>query len=201
VLAVYNVLDGARRGKVIFAAICLTACLGAKAGPFINGGFEIIKHAPIPDRGSVFINPGDTWLTGWTVGGPGGDCIAVGHGLINGLLPHEGQLWIGFNGADKQPGGTLSQTFSTAIGNFYTVIFAVGQVGFGNVSLTASALAPDKSVLASKCCIPTTGVWTDFQITFTAVSTNTTLIFKDSSPQTIAVDVALDDVRVYEDED
>jgi hypothetical protein len=122
----------------------------------------------------------------------------VNNGPINGLRAHEGRLWIGFNGGDSAPGGSLSQTFTTVPGNSYIVAFAVGKVGFGNVSLTASAVARDQAVLASKCCIPTGGVWTDFYLEFTATSSSTTLVFKDTSPETIGVDVTLDDVRFVE---
>jgi hypothetical protein len=122
----------------------------------------------------------------------------VNNGTEGGLNPYDGQQWINFNGNNTAPGGILSQTFTTVIGRSYKVSFAVGGVGSGNVSLTATALALNSLLLASNYCVPTSGVWTLFQLAFIAVSTNTTLVFTDTSVATVAVDIALDGVTVSE---
>ena len=181
-----------------FLAALLLPCAGLNAAPFTNGSFEIISnHAAIASNTSPVINPGDTWLAGWTIGGPGGGDISVANGTVNGLNPYDGQQWIAFNGNDTAPGGIVSQTFDTMVGQTSKVTFAVGMMGSGNVSLTATAIGSNNVLLASNYCVPAnSGEWALFELDFTAVSTNTTLVFLDSSSQTVAVDLALDDVAV-----
>jgi hypothetical protein len=168
--------------------------------PLVNGSFEIItNHAAIPANGqsSAVVNLGDTWLTGWTPGGPGGDIFVVngpGYGGPYELSPYDGKQWIDFNGNNTQPGGTLSQTITTTVGQTYTVAFEVGEYGSGPQSLTALAFGSNNVVIASNYCVPASDEWTQFQLEFAAVSTNTTLFFKDSSTITVGADLALDAV-------
>jgi hypothetical protein len=171
------------------------ANLAVLALAFTNGSFEIINHTAIPSGQNAPLYPGDTWLTGWTVGGLGGGNLAVANGPV-GVNPYDGQQTILFNGGNTPPGGILFQTFTTTVGYHYTATFAVGQTGSGNMSLTATAVAPDDSLLASNYCVAASGQWKSFQLAFTAVSTNTTLIFKDTSSTTYAVDLIFDDVTV-----
>jgi hypothetical protein len=171
------------------------ALLSVTPGPFTNGGFETVSGGPISPGTGQLLNLGDTWLVGWTVGGPGGD-IDVENGANEGLNPYEGEQWVVFNASDTPPGGVVSQTFVTTTGTTYNATFVVGQAGVGNVSLTATVLGIDDSVLAAQLCISSPGLWTPFQLEFTAVSTNTTIVFTDTSLDTIGVDVALDDVAV-----
>jgi len=166
---------------------------------FTNGTFDNFNnHAAIPAGSGAVLNLGDTWLTGWTVGGPGGGNISV-NGPSTVATPYAGQDYIRFDQGNTANGGSLSQTFTTVIGQSYTVSFAVGQTGPGSMSLTATAVSLNNSVLASHYCVPTPStviVWTLFYLNFTATTTNTTLVFLDSSTQTIAVDIALSGVTV-----
>jgi hypothetical protein len=185
--------------KSVFAAAFLIAGLAANASSFTNGSFEIINHTPIASGNGVVINPGDTWLTGWTVGGPGGGDVVVenGPGDSGTLNPYDGQQWITFNANNSAPGGSLSQTITTSVGQSYTVALAGGRAGAGSISLTATAVASDSTLLASNYCVPpTSGVWTVFQMVFTATTPSTTLVFKDTSTVTVAVDLGLDAVSV-----
>ena len=185
--------------NTVGSATTSTAELAVTGLAFVNGSFEIINHAAISSGNSAALYPGDTWLTGWTVGGPGSGDLAVqnGPGDSGTLNPYDGQQWIIFNAGNTAPGGILSQSFTTTVGESYSVSFAVGRAGSGAISLTATALAADSTVLASNYCVPpTSGVWTIFQMGFTALTTNTTLVFKDTSTVTVAVDMALDDVTV-----
>jgi hypothetical protein len=182
--------------NVAGVATSIVARVTVIAGPFLNGGFESINtHATIPAGTGSVILPGATWLTGWSVSGPGND-IFVHDGTAVGFSPVDGQIWIDFNGNNTAPGGILSQTFLTTVGAPYAVGFSVGKTGTGNVSLTATAVSTNNTIIASNRCIPATGVWTQFQLNFTATTTNTTLIFTDTSAQTLGVDVTLDAVSV-----
>jgi len=185
--------------KLIRSVKAVPLAAWANEIPFINGSFELIKnHAPLAANTSTSITPGETWLTGWTVAGPGGPSVAVQNGTISGLAPYEGRQWLVFNQGNSAPGGSVSQTFNTEMGVCYKVSFAVELIGSGNVSITASALASDKAVIASKLCVPTVSqTWTLFDFNFTATSPETTLIFLDSSPSPAQmVDIALDGVTV-----
>ncbi|MGA2554708.1 MAG: immunoglobulin domain-containing protein [Verrucomicrobiota bacterium] len=123
--------------------------------------------------------------------------VVNGPGDSGTLNPYDGQQWIVFNAGNTAPGGILSQSFATTVGESYSVSFAVGRAGSGPISLTATAIASDSTVLASNYCVPpTSGVWTIFQMAFTAATTNTTLVFKDTSTVTVAVDMGFDDVTV-----
>ncbi len=185
--------------KLFFGILTISLALLAQAQAqtsFTNGSFEIINHAPIPAGTGVILHPGDTWLTGWTLGGAGSDQIAVANGTCGGIAPYDGQQDIWWNGNNTPSGGSLSQTFTTTVGQSYTVAFALNQDGSGNMSLTATALASNGTLLASNYCVSTSGVWTLFKMAFLAVSTNTTLVFKDTSVDTVAVDLLFDDVTV-----
>jgi hypothetical protein len=64
------------------------------------------------------------------------------------------------------------------------------------MSLTATSVALNDSLLASNYCVATDDVWSLFQLNFIATTTNTTLIFKDTSSATYSVDLVFDDVTV-----
>ena len=178
-------------------ATSAVATVTVNAGPFTNGSFEIINnHSVIPVNNGVTLAPGSTWMTCWTVAGPVNGDVIVDNGNDDGLAPYDGQQWITFNGNNTAPGGSLSQTFITTVGQSYAVSFALARAGSGNVSLTATELAMDGTLLASNYCVPTSSAWVVFHANFTATSTNTTLSLEDTSSQTAGVDLALDDVTV-----
>jgi uncharacterized repeat protein (TIGR03803 family) len=182
---------------VFLDGVILTATGSGLTHPFTNGNFNIINnHAAIPTNSGSYITPGQTWLTGWTVGGPSNVQVAVCNGTQTSLTPPDEVGWVIFNDGDSPVGATLSQAFDTTVGISYTVGFYVGQRNSGTMSVTATVAALNGSLLASNYCAGTDGVWTLFQMTFTAVSTNSTLMFKDTSLDTMDVDVALDDVTV-----
>jgi hypothetical protein len=165
----------------------------------VNGGFDINNNGlVIPGGGYATLNVGDTWLEGWTVGGPGHNIFVIG-GTRFGAGPYDGYQWIDFNGLKSPPGGTLAQTFTTTVGQPYTVTFHVGEFDTGDESVTAMAFGSNNALLASNYCVPKVGFngsWFPFQLNFTAVSTNTTLLFLDSSKETDSGDSTLDGVAV-----
>ena len=120
----------------------------------------------------------------------------VANGDADGMSPYDGQQFITFDQGNTLVGGTLSQTFSTTIGTLYEVGFVLDQTGSGTMSLAATVSAQNGSIISSNHCVSTENEWTYFQFTFTATSTNSTLMFTDTSLETIAVDIALDDVTV-----
>ena len=180
--------------KSVFASVILFAGLGSNAAPFTNGNFAI----PALSAWSYLLpTNGSTVIAGWTVGVPYSGDVDLSNGSGDGIAPYAGQQLIIFNAGDSTPGGSLTQTFDTTVGEFYTVAFAVTQNNPGAMSLTATALAAGNSLLASNYCVPSTsGVWSLFPLTFTATTTSTTLVFTDTSTETFNVDLLFDDVTV-----
>ncbi len=167
--------------KSVFAAAFLMAGLAANAGPFNNGSFEIPAVS-----GGVGLNVGDTWLAGWTVGGPSGDVFVANGAAAAGLAPFDGQQVVGFGGIYTAAGGSVSQTFSTVAGLNYAVTYRVGQSGSGTgLIFSGTAFDGGGTLLASNQCGGVGGSWLQCRLNFTAMSANSTLVFTDTS----AVDI------------
>ena len=138
--------------KSVLAVAFLLAGFGLNAGSFTNGSFEI----PVVSSGTA-LNLGDTWLTGWTVGGSG-EPMGVWHGSTGGLSPVDGRQWVYFGGINAASGGSLSQTFGTVVGQPYGVTYYVGESGTGGpLSLTGTAMDAVGSLLASNQCVSVSG--------------------------------------------
>jgi hypothetical protein len=185
--------------KLPFYLVCLIlSLLGAmrvEAQNFTNGGFEITTIT-IAVNDYVQLELNSTWLVGWTVGGPGGGDLAVMDGTTE-LPPYQGSNWVVFGQGDSAAGASISQSFATGPGNTYSVAFAVGQSGSdGSPSVSEIVSATEGGVISSNRCVPAYGVWTPFSFNFTAITTNTTLTFLDTSSTSQGVDVALDGVTV-----
>ena len=178
--------------KSVLTAVLLLACsLGSNAASFTNGSFEI----PVVSAGTS-INPGDTWLTGWTAGGSG-TVMGLWRGTAGVLGPYDGQQWVYYGGISAVSGGWLSQTFSTVVGTSYAVTYHVGQSGTGNFSLTGTAFDAVGNLLASNRCVSVSGTWIQCQLSFVAPTTNTTVVFTDTSVADVnGGAVALDGVTV-----
>ena len=175
--------------------ISLTPVRQPPVGPFVNGSFESPALAP---GSGVDLAAGTGGLTGWTVGSSG--LVSFRNGPAYGVSPVDGVQEIGFNGADTPPGGLISQTFSTTVGQDYTVRFNVGRQGpgSGTMRLHVEVTSPDGEVLGSLDAeAPASSGYGPAQsLTFTATADSSTLTFRDTSTATVAVDVMLDNVTV-----
>jgi hypothetical protein len=166
-------------------------------GPLINGGFE---DPPITNGSERLVNPGDSWLTGWTTGGPGNG-LFVETGSDGGLNAVDGEHWVGFDAQLAPPDCSLSQTFSTIAGETYLLTYSVAPCWQSGLlkGLQAEVLASDSSLLASKE-IAWVGLywntWSTVRLTFSALTPNTTLIFTDISAPYMGLSVGLDAVSV-----
>src|SRR5439155_10143234 len=165
------------------------------SGPFTNGSFESPILAP---GSSVNLSPGTGGLTGWTVGSTG--LVSMANGPALGVSPVDGSQHIGFNGGNTPPGASISQTFLTAIGQTYAVSCNLGRIGTGDgtMSLLAVVISGGNELLGSlNATAPAApGYGPPQSFTFTATTTNTTLILKDTSSATFSVDLLLDNVSV-----
>src|SRR5579863_9989666 len=128
-------------------AICslLALCAAASGGPFVNGDFETPSIVP---TNSAVVNPGQTWLTGWTVGGPAG-AITVFNGPNSGVSPYSGSQWLSMDQGTLY-GATLTQTFTNTPGqtNVLSVAVTRDNESANNANLTVTVQASDGTVLA-----------------------------------------------------
>lgn len=172
--------------KSLLAAIGLTAALSASAAPIVkNGNFEL-------------------GLTDWAktgqvaVTGPNGANFYFGAGNA----AQNGTKVIAFNAGDKNPNGTLSQSFATTSLAHYIIDFYYGstscQTGCGQSIKTSVLGANGADVLASTTSFGQAGgALQRFTFNFRADGTMTTLRFSDiASNQTNSLDGVLDNVAV-----
>jgi len=190
-----------RVGCVLAVAVLLCG-IQSRAQPFTNGGFEVTAGVTIAANTSMTLNPGDTWLTGWSAGGPDGTVMVqngyVGEyffGTLDGIAPWQGQQWVIF--PDDSLGGLLSQTFQTAVGGYCTVSFVTGNVYTADDPLLGVTIeASDGSVLSNNVYAPSYREWTGFQLSFLATTPTTTLAFTDASSDAEGADIGLDGVTL-----
>jgi hypothetical protein len=171
----------------------------ANIGPFVNGSFE----TPVVTNGNdQYLPPGSTWLTGWMVGGTVGQ-VFVFNAPFAGLSAVDGQQWVVFDSQISPPGGELSQTFSTILGETYLLTYSEAPALYYSYppskSLSATVCAADGTFLAGNESLftpPYATTWSTVRLTFTAKTTGTTLLFTDTSVPAYDTSVALDAVSV-----
>jgi len=177
------------------AGKCLSPPPPPTIGTFTNGSFELPM---LVSGSSVDMPAGSTNIIGWKVGNTG--LVSWRNGPAFGVAPIDGSQEIAFNGSDTPPGGAISQTFSTGIGQTYEVRFNVGRQasGSGSMSLLASVTSSTDAMLGSlNASAPSSpGFGPSQAFTFTATTAASTLTFTDTSSATVAVDVLLDNVTV-----
>jgi len=183
----------------------LLAVPSVNAALLTNEGFETPVLTSNTSSDLRDIN-GNTALassfTGWTVeaatGTPTISLVNGDPGSLLGLTPVEGSQYLSFNGAGGQAGGKIWQSFTTSIGQEYTVSYSVGRSGLGGggdtVSLEAKVNnAGNTTQNTSKSELS----WTSQSFTFTASATSTILSFVDVSTAALAnYDLALDGVSI-----
>src|SRR3954447_642819 len=150
-----------------------------------NGDFEMAPFAP------------SSTLTNWTVGGTG-HIHSASEGATNGS--HSAAFNIGHN----DEGTTLSQSFSTVVGQLYSLDFDSGVVGQPtgtmqmNVQVSGSNNLINQTVTppAANTSDPNSVVFQHYHFIFVADSTNTTLQFTDVGTGNSVADTLVDSVSV-----
>jgi hypothetical protein len=110
-------------GTLIFAS-----APGQAANLLTNGGFEQ------PDIGGyLYLNPGSTTITGWTVGAQVGSAAGTQVQFTDnsafasyGVVGSEGGQFLDLTGGVGRGGGVVSDGFATLAGTQYSVAFDVG---------------------------------------------------------------------------
>ena len=185
----YKASDGGLDSAAVTVSIAVN-----QAQLFANGSFE--EGSP-QDWGPI---------AGWQIVGSVGSVISYSSKGDYVPLPDNGTWMAIFNPGGDNFGGSIRQTFSTIVGQTYTVAFDAG-LGGGTGS-KAQTLRADVTGEVSPPGTPRTwpltstaalATWSGKSFTFVAGSSSTTLIFTDASVYgnpARNVDMLLDDVRV-----
>lgn len=176
--------------------LAVASPLQAQTNLIVNGSFEQNPVGAPNNYGDwIRLNPGSTFLTGWTVG-------AFGSGPVYGVDWHLGtgtprpaqdglrmiDLNIDGTGGQGSGQGTISQTFATATNSRYTLSFwmagpsSASQGGTLNprqVVVDISGSPP--LVFEVPASDPTVTTWYRKELTFTATTAATTLMFAPPS--------------------
>jgi len=170
-----------RLKRMIVALLLLGITPSAFAATLINGGFEAGN------------------FSGWTSfsGNVSVEQFVPANPCCQ---PSSGTYFANFNSADAAPNGTLSQSFSTIIGQEYQLGFYFGKGGPGpgtaslGVSLTGAGTLVNTTVSDSVGGEP--GAYAQFIYSFIADAATSTLTFTDTSSGTSSFDALLDNVTV-----
>jgi len=147
----------------------------AEAALFQNGSFEIGNNLP---SGAVdgfnTLYPGNTDLTGWTIGGHSIDWIG---GL---WAAADGVRSIDLNGLGP---GSISQTFDTIAGQTYDVKFMLSGNGYDlpiiKTLIVTGALTFQFDTTSAG--YPDPMLWEERSFNFTAAGSSTTLFFQSTT--------------------
>ncbi|MDY7573164.1 choice-of-anchor C family PEP-CTERM protein [Actimicrobium sp. CCI2.3] len=150
-----------------FAAVAAFGSAHAAPNLISNGDFEAFTGSPF--TGFTTLGAGASTLTGWTIGGTSVDVINNNqYGAISG------------NSIDMlgTPGpGSLSQTFATTAGGFYSLSFDLSQNSNQAPTMTVAVNGVQQGPVFSGT-FPT---YTSFTQQFQALTTSTTLSFTSAA--------------------
>jgi choice-of-anchor C domain-containing protein len=178
---------------VVIGGLAVLALAGATLAfsPPTNGSFESGTYV---DGGSGFeqLNAGDPSISGWTVDSGSVDWIGTY------WTAQDGSMSIDMSGADA---GTISQTFTTTIGNTYTVSFFLAGNPAGPPTVKTLDVSATGGTL-NHYSFDTTGStltsmnWMPESFSFLATTTSTTLSFVSTTAGPFGP--AIDNVAVTE---
>jgi hypothetical protein len=117
-------------------------------------------------------------LTGWTATGNVTTTTVPYFGLASNFP--SGTVFAVFNAGNATPNGVISQSFSTVAGTNYSLSFDYGSNGAAQTIIAALANTAGATVLANQSDTANgSGTLSAYSLTFTAVSSSTTLSFSD----------------------
>ena len=191
------------RGSInaIVAAFAIVSAVPAMANVIVNGGFE---QGTFTGGSSLAqqISPGDTTLSGWTVGGA--PITWYENGFNNNLqqialTAHSGNFAVNLvDGSSNTI--MLSQTFPTLPFQEYLLSYWVGNYSANNGPAPITVRITDgtsNTILLSETSAPPTnepsGTWVRFASIFITDGTSNTISFSENSALTY---IGLDDVSI-----
>lgn len=182
------------RGLLVLVALC-AATTPVSANLIVNPSFEEGDFGGFTSFHRLM--PGDTALTGWTIGGVGVDW----HNTVEMKFPHSGDKVIDLH-LDGSLGdqGTISQSFDTKPAQIFELSFFLAgpgvNFGFPDPRSVVVDIAGVQQTFSAPASLNTDIQWGRHHLSFIALDTMTTLTF--SSPHNGAGfwGPVLDDVRV-----
>ena len=197
--------------RLLFIVIvCAFVAVPAGAELIQNGSFEFgtfVEHYP---PNGMYLNPGDTGLTDWTVLTDNILWIKNGNGWGLATAPLNGAAFLDLTGNnDGTPHGGVSQMIATTPGGLYTLSFDLGvlyphyyphpdpHIFDGPIAVTASAGSTSKDFTYNPGGL-TGNQWGSFGFDFVATSgsTDVTIRGKALSPDYNEAYIGLDNVSV-----
>jgi hypothetical protein len=166
------------------SSLIITAATMPAQNLLVNGSFEL----PVLSSNGVWLPPGSTNLTGWTMGTNGAGTLLVRSSPQPSAV--DGMQFIGLGGT------TLIQSFQTPIGEIYEASFDVGSFRGSIRGVLAEAMSSTGDVLASVSA-PAPGQigWASkTRFRFGAATPTSTIRF--TAPGGANLDLTLDDVSV-----
>ena len=159
-----------------FATVSITVNAIA-TGSLVNGSFEAGQ-------------------TGWTM--TGNFLVYASDGSY---IAFDGTNMVVLHGGPTTPDAVISQSFATTPGQTYQLAYRLGTFGGNGVTQTLGVALTGAGPLTSQTATvvgtgSATSVWSPQTLSFTADSPLTTLTFTDTSTETNAVDMLLDNVSV-----
>lgn len=176
-----------RRIPIALVALCLSAAT-AKANLITNGSFE----TPVVQMGGFtnFIG-GSNLITGWTVVGPQVSIVSTKYAPNFKFPAEDGNQWLDLTGDISNQVEGVQQTVATTVGTTYDLSYFVGnQVNPGGPWGTKSTVNVYINGLLVQTAVNslgaggTTQVWEQFNTSFVASSSSTTIKFLNEDPIT-----------------
>jgi hypothetical protein len=158
------------------AAVLLAGAQSASAAILINGDFEHPGGEVRTQLGGGFTIPG------WTYVSNGGQDFYEADDKGDGLAAADGNHYVSF-GHNSTQGGSLSQTFATQVGGFYTLTYWVAEQQGDDSGQILRATIDNGGVLSSQDNASLPSIFQQgLSISFTATGSHATVTFLDATP-------------------
>ena len=106
---------------------------------------------------------------------------------------------LNFNWSNQAASGVVSQSVATVPGQTYTISYEIFANGSGTASLEASAHDINGDFIGTASASTTTTARTIHTLTFTATDSETEIRFTDTTPNSVGIDLNLDNVTISND--
>jgi Protein of unknown function (DUF642)/PEP-CTERM motif len=180
--------------RVCFVALLFFVMAGSLPlhATITNGSFEDV---PVPAGSFTVYTNGSTALTGWTIVGAtssDGPAVVSNTFMQNGITftAQDGVQWLDLTGVNENSTEGVEQTVATTPGKSYALSFWVGNVydpgGMFGTTSTVDVYINGALLGAfeNSSTTPETMVWEQFDPTFTATGSSTTIKFLNADPST-----------------
>lgn len=177
--------------KIFVASLLVCVVFAADAQTIINGSFEEPGHA---NTDFLFLQPGSTAITGWTVGGSGVDWFTGNYVFFAGLDPSasDGNYKVDLVRGQGQ-GGSISQVVTGLIAggtyylNFDTKVDQIQPVTTITASAGATSISIDHTIA---------NAWIQHELVFVTTGSTATVSFSGPVSGGADVGVFVDNIRI-----